>query len=171
MEDLAPSDKGLFVVAAGTTSITVKTEVLNNVGWLADATSKYNGAEFPSYYVFVVRAGSMIDADQSSFTPITLGGQDVYASTSNNTLLKTILGMVKIRNGAIEVDARAVMVDKLLRGVLGVSFDWASANVGIDIVDGSAGISIDLSAGDPEQYVATAETALPDYAEAPGTGA
>lgn len=168
-EDLAPSDKGLFVVAAGTTSITVKTEVLNNVGWLADATSKYNGAEFPSYYVFVVRAGSMFDADQSSFTPITLGGQDVYASTSNNTLLKTILGMVKIRNGAIEVDARAVMVDKLLRGVLGVSFDWASANVGIDIVDGSAGISIDLSDGDPEQYVATEETALPDYDEAAGT--
>ena len=161
-EDLAPSDEGLFVVAAGTTSITVKTEVLNNVGWLADATSKYNGAEFPSYYVFVVRAGSMFDADQSSFTPITLGGQDVYASTSNNTLLKTILGMVKIRNGAIEVDARAVMVDKLLRGVLGVSFDWASANVGIDIVDGSAGISIDLSDGDPEQYVATEETAKPD---------
>lgn len=168
-EDLAPSDEGLFVVAAGTTSITVKTEVLNNVGWLADATSKYNGAEFPSYYVFVVRAGSMFDADQSSFTPITLGGQDVYASTSNNTLLKTILGMVKIRNGAIEVDARAVMVDKLLRGVLGVSFDWASANVGIDIVDGSAGISIDLSDGDPEQYVATEETALPDYDEAAGT--
>ena len=161
-EDLAPLDEGLFVVAAGTTSITVKTEVLNNVGWLADATSKYNGAEFPSYYVFVVRAGSMFDADQSSFTPITLGGQDVYASTSNNTLLKTILGMVKIRNGAIEVDARAVMVDKLLRGVLGVSFDWASANVGIDIVDGSAGISIDLSDGDPEQYVATEETAKPD---------
>ncbi len=161
-EDLAPLDKGLFVVAAGTTSITVKTEVLNNVGWLADATSKYNGAEFPSYYVFVVRAGSMFDAEQSSFTPITLGGQDVYASTSNNTLLKTILGMVKIRNGAIEVDARAVMVDKLLRGVLGVSFDWASANVGIDIVDGSAGISIDLSDGDPEQYVATEETAKPD---------
>lgn len=168
-EDLALSDEGLFVVAAGTTSITVKTEVLNNVGWLADATSKYNGAEFPSYYVFVVRAGSMFDADQSSFTPITLGGQDVYASTSNNTLLKTILGMVKIRNGAIEVDARAVMVDKLLRGVLGVSFDWASANVGIDIVDGSAGISIDLSDGDPEQYVATEETALPDYDEAAGT--
>lgn len=164
-EDLAPSDKGLFVVAAGTTSITVKTEVLNNVGWLADATSKYNGAEFPSYYVFVVRAGSMFDADQSSFTPITLGGQDVYASTSNNTLLKTILGMVKIRNGAIEVDARAVMVDKLLRGVLGVSFDWASANVGIDIVDGSAGISIDLSDGDPEQYVATEETAKPDLSD------
>lgn len=169
VEDLAPSDKGLFVVAAGTTSITVKTEVLNNVGWLADATSKYNGAEFPSYYVFVVRAGSMFDADQSSFTPITLGGQDVYASTSNNTLLKTILGMVKIRNGAIEVDARAVMVDKLLRGVLGVSFDWASANVGIDIVDGSAGISIDLSDGDPEQYVATEETAKPVYDEAAGT--
>ena len=168
-EDLAPSDEGLFVVAAGTTSITVKTEVLNNVGWLADATSKYNGAEFPSYYVFVVRAGSMFDAGQSSFTPITLGGQDVYASTSNNTLLKTILGMVKIRNGAIEVDARAVMVDKLLRGVLGVSFDWASANVGIDIVDGSAGISIDLSDGDPEQYVATEETAKPDYDEAAGT--
>ena len=168
-EDLARLDEGLFVVAAGTTSITVKTEVLNNVGWLADATSKYNGAEFPSYYVFVVRAGSMFDADQSSFTPITLGGQDVYASTSNNTLLKTILGMVKIRNGAIEVDARAVMVDKLLRGVLGVSFDWASANVGIDIVDGSAGISIDLSDGDPEQYVATEETALPDYDEAAGT--
>ena len=168
-EDLAPSDEGLFVVAAGTTSITVKTEVLNNVGWLADATSKYNGAEFPSYYVFVVRAGSMFDADQSSFTPITLGGQDVYASTSNNTLLKTILGMVKIRNGAIEVDARAVMVDKLLRGVLGVSFDWASANVGIDIVDGSAGISIDLSDGDPEQYVATEETAKPVYDEAAGT--
>lgn len=164
-EDLAPSDEGLFVVAAGTTSITVKTEVLNNVGWLADATSKYNGAEFPSYYVFVVRAGSMFDADQSSFTPITLGGQDVYASTSNNTLLKTILGMVKIRNGAIEVDARAVMVDKLLRGVLGVSFDWASANVGIDIVDGSAGISIDLSDGDPEQYVATEETAKPDLSD------
>ena len=168
-EDLAPLDEGLFVVAAGTTSITVKTEVLNNVGWLADATSKYNGAEFPSYYVFVVRAGSMFDADQSSFTPITLGGQDVYASTSNNTLLKTILGMVKIRNGAIEVDARAVMVDKLLRGVLGVSFDWASANVGIDIVDGSAGISIDLSDGDPEQYVATEETAKPVYDEAAGT--
>lgn len=168
-EDLAPSDEGLFVVAAGTTSITVKTEVLNNVGWLADATSKYNGAEFPSYYVFVVRAGSMFDAGQSSFTPITLGGQDVYASTSNNTLLKTILGMVKIRNGAIEVDARAVMVDKLLRGVLGVSFDWASANVGIDIVDGSAGISIDLSDGDPEQYVATEETAKPVYDEAAGT--
>lgn len=163
-EDLA-SDEGLFVVAAGTTSITVKTEVLNNVGWLADATSKYNGAEFPSYYVFVVRAGSMFDAEQSSFTPITLGGQDVYASTSNNTLLKTILGMVKIRNGAIEVDARAVMVDKLLRGVLGVSFDWASANVGIDIVDGSAGISIDLSDGDPEQYVATEETAKPDLSD------
>lgn len=168
-EDLAPLDEGLFVVAAGTTSITVKTEVLNNVGWLADATSKYNGAEFPSYYVFVVRAGSMFDAEQSSFTPITLGGQDVYASTSNNTLLKTILGMVKIRNGAIEVDARAVMVDKLLRGVLGVSFDWASANVGIDIVDGSAGISIDLSDGDPEQYVATEETAKPVYDEAAGT--
>ena len=46
--------------------------------------------------------------------------------------------------------------------MLGVSFDWASANVGIDIVDGSAGISIDLSDGDPEQYVATEETAKPD---------
>ena len=156
------TEDGMFVVTSRVTSVTVSTEALNNVGWLADATSKYNGAEFPSYYVFVVRAGRSFNADTNTFTPITLGGQDVYASATNYTLLKTILGMVKIRNGAIEVDARAVMVDKLLRGVLGVSFDWAEANVNIDIVKGSASIGLDLSDGDPEQYLATEATALPD---------
>ena len=162
LENMATED-GMFVVTSRVTSVTVSTEALNNVGWLADATSKYNGAEFPSYYVFVVRAGRSFNADTNTFTPITLGGQDVYASATNYTLLKTILGMVKIRNGAIEVDARAVMVDKLLRGVLGVSFDWAEANVNIDIVEGSASIGLDLSDGDPEQYLATEATAKPDY--------
>ena len=159
------TEDGMFVVNSRVTSVTVSTEALNNVGWLADATSKYNGAEFPSYYVFVVRAGRSFNADTNTFTPITLGGQDVYASATNYTLLKTILGMVKIRNGAIEVDARAVMVDKLLRGVLGVSFDWAEANVNIDIVEGSASIGLDLSDGDPEQYLATEATALPTPGE------
>ena len=159
------TEDGMFVVTSRVTSVTVSTEALNNVGWLADATSKYNGAEFPSYYVFVVRAGRSFNADTNTFTPITLGGQDVYASATNYTLLKTILGMVKIRNGAIEVDARAVMVDKLLRGVLGVSFDWAEANVNIDIVEGSASIGLDLSDGDPEQYLATEATALPTPGE------
>lgn len=149
-----------------TTSVTVYTEQLNNIGWLADVTSKYNGAEFPSYYVFVVRAGRYTPAAQEggngTFVPTRLEGQEVYTSTSNYTLLKTILGMVKIRNGAIEVDARAVMVDKLLRGVLGVSFDWVNANVNVDIVDGAAAIGINISDGDPEEYLATEATALPD---------
>ncbi len=149
-----------------TTSVTVHTEQLNNIGWLSDATSKYNGAEFPSYYVFVVRAGRYTPAAQEggngTFVPTMLEGQEVYTSTSNYTLLKTILGMVKIRNGAIEVDARAVMVDKLLRGVLGVSFDWVNANVNVDIVDGAAAIGINISDGDPEEYLATEATALPD---------
>ena len=164
LENMATED-GMFVVTSRVTSVTVSTEALNNVGWLADATSKYNGAEFPSYYVFVVRAGRSFNADTNTFTPITLGGQDVYASATNYTLLKTILGMVKIRNGAIEVDARAVMVDKLLRGVLGVSFDWAEANVNIDIVEGSASIGLDISDGDPEQYLATEATAKPTPGE------
>ena len=158
--DGAVTTDGMFIIPSSVTSITVNTDVLNNLGWLADATSKYNGAEFPSYYVFVVRAGNYNEVN-GTFTPRTLGGYDVYASASNNSLLKTILGMVKIRNGAIEVDARAVMVDKLLRGVLGVSFDWAEANLSLDIVDGSAGIEINLSDGDPEQYVATESTATP----------
>ena len=150
-----------------TTSVTVDTEQLNNIGWLADVTSKYNGAEFPSYYVFVVRAGRYTPAAQEggngTFVPTRLEGQEVYTSTSNYTLFKTILGMVKIRNGAIEVDARAVMVDKLLRGVLGVSFDWVNANVNVDIVDGAAAIGINISDGDPEEYLATEATALPVY--------
>ena len=166
-----PSDASIdgdeLFLGYATTSITVYTEQLNNIGWLADVTSKYNGAEFPSYYVFVVRAGRYTPAAQEggngTFVPTMLEGQEVYTSTSNYTLQKTILGMVKIRNGAIEVDARAVMVDKLLRGVLGVSFDWVNANVNVDIVDGAAAIGINISDGDPEEYLATEATALPIY--------
>ena len=154
------TDDGTLVLPSNITTVRVLTSVLNNIGLISDAESKYNGVEFPAYYVFVVRAGRY-DAASQTFTPANIGGNEVYASTTNNTLLKTIMGMIKIRNGAIEVDARALMVDKLLRGVLGVAFDWANAKVSAEIVAGSAQIDINISDGTPGEYVATESTATP----------
>lgn len=151
---------GDLILPANVTSVSVQTSVLNNIGLIADAGSKYNGAEYPAYYVFLVRAGSY-NSDTEEFTPSVLSGKEVYASATNFTLLKTIMGMIKIRNGAIEVDARAVMVDKLLRGALGIAFDWANAKVTAELTSGKANININISDGDPEEYVATESTALP----------
>lgn len=156
---------GDLILPANVTSVSVQTSVLNNIGLIADAGSKYNGAEYPAYYVFLVRAGSY-NSDTEEFTPSVLSGKEVYASATNFTLLKTIMGMIKIRNGALEVDARAVMVDKLLRGALGIAFDWANAKVTAEITSGKASINISISDGDPEEYVATESTALPEYAAA-----
>lgn len=156
---------GDLILPANVTSVSVQTSVLNNIGLIADAGSKYNGAEYPAYYVFLVRAGSY-NSGTGEFTPSVLSGNEVYASTTNFTLLKTIMGMIKIRNGAIEVDARAVMVDKLLRGALGIAFDWANAKVTAEITSGEASININIADGDPEEYVATESTALPKYTTA-----
>lgn len=156
---------GDLILPANVTSVSVQTSVLNNIGLIADAGSKYNGAEYPAYYVFLVRAGSY-NSDTGEFTPSVLSGKEVYASATNFTLLKTIMGMIKIRNGALEVDARAVMVDKLLRGALGIAFDWANAKVTAEITSGKASININIADGDPEEYVATESTARPDYAAA-----
>lgn len=160
IEGAVMTDDGTLVLPSNITTVRVLTSVLNNIGLISDAGSKYNGVEFPAYYVFVVRAGRY-DAASQTFTPANIGGNEVYASATNNTLLKTIMGMIKIRNGAIEVDARALMVDKLLRGVLGVAFDWANAKVSAEIVAGSAQIDINISDGTPGEYVATESTATP----------
>ena len=151
-------DDGVLIIPSNITSINLKTSFVNNIGIIADAESKYNGTEYPAYYVFLVRAG---DYEEDEFKPETLRGEEVYASATNFTLLKTIMGMIKIRNGAIEVDARAVMVDKLLRGALGIAFDWANAKVTAELTSGKANININISDGDPEEYVATESTALP----------
>ena len=156
---------GDLILPANVTSVSVQTSVLNNIGLIADAGSKYNGAEYPAYYVFLVRAGSY-NSDTGEFTPSVLSGNEVYASATNFTLLKTIMGMIKIRNGALEVDARAVMVDKLLRGALGIAFDWVNAKVTAEITSGKVSININIADGDPEEYVATESTALPEYAAA-----
>ena len=156
---------GDLILPANVTSVSVQTSVLNNIGLIADAGSKYNGAEYPAYYVFLVRAGSY-NSGTEEFTPSVLSGNEVYASATNFTLLKTIMGMIKIRNGAIEVDARALMVDKLLRGALGIAFDWANAKVTAEITSGKANININISDGDPEEYVATESTAKPNYTAA-----
>lgn len=156
---------GDLILPANVTSVSVQTSVLNNIGLIADAGSKYNGAEYPAYYVFLVRAGSY-NSGTGDFTPSVLSGNEVYASATNFTLLKTIMGMIKIRNGALEVDARAVMVDKLLRGALGIAFDWVNAKVTAEITSGKVSININIADGDPEEYVATESTALPEYAAA-----
>ncbi|MDE5617871.1 MAG: hypothetical protein K2I79_00075, partial [Clostridia bacterium] len=127
-------------------SITFKTEELNAIGLVKDSMSAFDGILQSGYYYFVVEAVRI--RGENTVVPLyDDDGKVLNGVYTNFNVIKTILGMVKIKNDKISLTATAGMLNKLLAGALGINLDWISLILDIDLFDGVGNLDIEISDG------------------------